>query len=129
MSQNKRPLSPFMLGDAYKFQITSVMSFLHRLSGIALVFIMFVIAAWFAGIAAGPDAYQAVQGFLTNWFVLIFVFIGTFAACYHFCNGIRHLFWDAGKGVDMDSARKSARLVQIGAIVLGLIIIVAGFMA
>ena len=85
MSQNKRPLSPFMLGSGYKLQIKSVMSFLHRISGIAL------------------------------------------AGCYHFCNGIRHLFWDAGKGVDIESAKKSAKMVQVVAPALAVLIIIVGF--
>lgn len=127
MSQNKRPISPFMLGSGYKLQITSVMSFLHRLSGIALVLVLFVIGAWFASLAAGPSAFATMTSILTNPLVIILVIAGTFAACYHFCNGIRHLFWDAGKGVDIESAKKSAKMVQIAAPILAVLIIIVGF--
>ncbi len=139
MSQGKRPLSPFMLGTkgqlansndkGYQFQITSVMSFLHRLSGISLVFILIVIGLWLGAAAAGPNALGKVQNFLTNWFVMIFVIIGTFAACYHFFNGIRHLFWDMGKGLTIPEARRSAKMVQIAAPILAIIILLVGFSA
>ena len=36
-------------------------------------------------------------------------------------------FWDAGKGVDIESAKKSARIVQIAAPVLAVLIIIVGF--
>ncbi len=127
MSQNKRPLSPFMLGSGYKLQVTSVMSFLHRLSGIALVLVLIVIGAWFASLAAGPRAFATMTAVLTNPLMVILVMAGTFAGCYHFCNGIRHLFWDAGKGVDIESAKKSARIVQIVAPILAVLIIIVGF--
>ncbi len=137
MSQGKRPISPFMLatkgqlangyGKGYKFQITSVMSFLHRLSGISLVFILLVVAAWLIAAAGGPNSLAKMQSFLTNWFVMIFVVIGTFAACYHFCNGIRHLFWDMGRGLTIPEAKKSAALVQICAPLLAIAILAVGF--
>lgn len=127
MSQNKRPLSPFMLGSGYKLQVTSVMSFLHRLSGIALVVVLLVLGAWFIALASGPSAFRTMTAVLTNPLMIILVMAGTFAACYHFCNGIRHLFWDAGKGVDIESAKKSAKMVQIIAPILAVAIIIVGF--
>jgi succinate dehydrogenase / fumarate reductase cytochrome b subunit len=33
----ERPLSPFMFPNWYRFQITSLLSIVHRLTGIALV--------------------------------------------------------------------------------------------
>ena len=129
MSQNKRPLSPFMLGSGYKWQVTSVMSILHRASGVALVLVLLVIGAWLVSLAAGPSAFATMTAFLKNPFVVLLVMLGTFAACYHFCNGIRHLFWDAGKGVDIESAKKSARVVQIAAPILAVLILIVGFAA
>ncbi len=127
MSQNKRPVSPFMLGSGYKLQFTSVMSFLHRLSGIALVLVLLVIGVWFISLAAGPSAFRTMTAVLTNPLMILLVMVGTFAACYHFCNGIRHLFWDAGKGVDIQSAKKSAKIVQIAAPVIAVLLIIVGF--
>ncbi len=129
MSQHKRPLSPFMLGSGYKLQITSVMSFLHRLSGISFVLIMLVVGIWFGTLAAGPEAFAKMNKVLTNPLMILLVLAGTFAATYHFCNGIRHLFWDAGKGVDIPSAKKTAKMVQIAAPVLAVILIIVGFAA
>ncbi len=129
MSQNKRPLSPFMLGSDYKLQFTSVMSFLHRASGAALVLVLLVLGVWFISLAAGPKAFATMTAVLTNPFMGILVMAGTFAGCYHLCNGVRHLFWDAGKGVDVESAKKSAQIVKIVAPVLAIILIFVGFVA
>lgn len=129
MSQNKRPLSPFMLGSDYKLQVTSVMSFLHRASGVALVLVLLVLGAWFIALAAGPKAFATMTAVITNPLMALLVMAGTFAACYHFCNGIRHLFWDAGKGVDIESAKKSAKIVKIAAPVLAVLLILVGLVA
>ena len=52
-SQDQRPISPFMLGQTYRLQITSVMSLMHRLSGILLAFAAFGFAGWLMAIAMG----------------------------------------------------------------------------
>lgn len=129
MSQNKRPTSPFMLGSGYKWQVTSVMSILHRVSGVALVFVLLVIGVWLCSLAAGPSAFATMTAFLTNPIVAFLAMVAAFPASYHFCNGIRHLFWDAGKGVDIPSAKRSAKIVQIAAPVIAILIIIVGFAA
>lgn len=129
MSQNKRPLSPFMLGSGYKLQVTSVMSFLHRLSGIALVVVLLVLGAWFIALASGPSAFRTMTAVLTNPLMIILVMAGTFAACYHFCNGIRHLFWDAGIGISNEEAQKSGRWVIIASVIVTIAILGVGICA
>jgi succinate dehydrogenase / fumarate reductase, cytochrome b subunit len=42
----ERPLSPFMFPNWYRFQITSALSILHRLTGIALTVGSILLAWW-----------------------------------------------------------------------------------
>ncbi|GBU09041.1 succinate dehydrogenase, cytochrome b556 subunit [Gammaproteobacteria bacterium] len=129
MSQSKRPLSPFMLGQDYKLQASSVMSFLHRASGIAFILILIVIGSWIVALARGPVAFAQMNVILTHIAFLPFLIAGAAAACYHFCNGIRHLLWDLSIGLDINSAKKSANIVTITSIILTITLVLAGYLS
>jgi succinate dehydrogenase / fumarate reductase cytochrome b subunit len=40
----------------------------------------------------------------------------TFSLYYHFCNGVRHLFWDIGKGFELKDAKRNGVLVVLFAL-------------
>ena len=111
----RRPVSPFMLGSAYKFQITSTTSILHRVTGCALGVGTLLFTLWLVTAASGEGAFSAIQWFLASWIGMIILFGFTLAFCYHFCNGIRHLAWDAGKGFELGTARCSGIWVFVAA--------------
>src|SRR3546814_9289347 len=67
-SAQSRPLSPFMLGQYYRFQWSSLLSFGHRLTGIGLTFGTALLAIWLIAIAAGPQWYDAVSPHLHAWY-------------------------------------------------------------
>ena len=101
MSQAERPLSPHL--QVYRWQLTSVLSILHRATGVALSLGTILLVWWLVAAAEGPEAYAGVQGFLGSWIGLVLLFGWTLALYYHLCNGIRHLCWDTGRGLDLDS--------------------------
>ncbi len=128
VNRGKRPLSPFMLGQYYKFQITSGMSIAHRLSGIFLVFGAILVVWWFSAAAAGPEAFARADGFLTSWFGIIFLLLPSLLAFwYHFLNGIRHLVWDMGKGLDIPTVYKTGYAVMAGTVILSLLTLIIAF--
>lgn len=94
-----RPLSPHL--QIYRPQLTSVLSFSHRLSGIASGICAVVLVAWLIAAASGPRGYYALHAFIQAWPGRILLFAGTFAFFLHLCGGIRHLFWDAGRGFEL----------------------------
>jgi succinate dehydrogenase / fumarate reductase, cytochrome b subunit len=104
-----RPLSPHL--QVYKWQLTSVLSILHRATGIALSVGALYLATWVIYAAANPTAYALFQSFNTS--ILGRVVLGgwLFCAFYHLCNGIRHLFWDAGYGFELKDAYRSGWIV------------------
>ena len=114
--QKTRPLSPHL--QVYKWQITMFMSILHRGTGIFLSLGTPLLVCWLAAIAAGSDAYEQFRAFANHWFVSLMLLGWAFSLFYHLCNGIRHLFWDAGKGFEMADLYRSGWMVLTGAATL-----------
>lgn len=116
MAQDDRPLSPHL--QIYRPQITSILSILHRLTGIALGLGALLLVYWLAAVAAGPHAFaqaQAVAGSWLGWLVLLGF---TWALFYHLCNGIRHLFWDVGLGFELSTVRLTGWCVLLASLAL-----------
>ena len=111
-----RPLSPHL--QIYKPQITSILSIFHRLTGISLSIGSFIIVAWIVSLSMGVESYSYFMSIVDNWFVQTIFFGFAFALFYHFSNGIRHLFWDAGLGFELKSVYISGSIVVLNAIIL-----------
>ena len=109
MRQAGRPLSPHL--QIYKPQLTSMLSILHRATGIALAVGALYLATWVIYAAASPRAYALFQGFNASIVGRIILGGWLFSAFYHLCNGIRHLFWDAGYGFELKDAYRSGWIV------------------
>jgi succinate dehydrogenase / fumarate reductase cytochrome b subunit len=116
MEPSQRPLSPHL--QIYRPQLTSVLSIMHRFAGIALAVGTLLLVCWVISAAAGPAAFAALQHFLASWFGYLILFGWTVALFYHLCNGIRHLFWDAGYGFELKTAYSSGYAVLAGTAVL-----------
>ena len=118
MATPKRPLSPFMIGPYYRPQLTSMMSIAHRGTGVVLALGALVLVAWLvaaAGSASAFDAFSAAMGSLPGKLSL---FVFSASLVYHFLNGIRHLFWDAGHGFEIPKAYASGYAVLLLSLVL-----------
>ena len=96
----QRPLSPHL--QVYKPQITSAMSILHRLTGIVLFFGTLFIAFWLWSAAYGPEMFTCLHDMLNSTVGTAAMIAWTGAFFYHLFNGVRHLFWDMGKGFALD---------------------------
>ncbi len=97
-------------------------SILHRVSGILLSAGVVLVTAWLVALAAGPEAFDRVQGLLASPVVVALLVGWTLALFYHLLNGIRHLFWDAGMMLDLGPARTSAIAVAVGSLLLTAIV-------
>src|ERR1700748_2668196 len=107
----ERPLSPFMFPTWYRFQITSVLSILHRLTGIALVVGSILLAWWLVAVAAGGGGFAPTHAFIASPIGVLLLFGWSVAFFYHLCSGIRHLVWDAGYGFEIRDAYRSGYVV------------------
>ena len=110
-----RPLSPHL--QVYRPQLTSVLSILHRATRIALSVGALYLATWVIYVASGAQGYAVFQGFNTSIGGRIVLGGWLFCAFYHLCNGIRHLFWDAGYGFELKDAYRSGWIVVAVALV------------
>lgn len=116
MTTQERPLSPHL--QIYRPQWTSVLSISHRLTGILLSAGLVGVVVWLVALASGPNAYGAVQATYSHPLMTIAWVAWTFALFYHLCNGVRHLFWDAGYLLDLKGAFASGVTVVCVAIAL-----------
>ena len=118
LAARERPLSPFL---HYRWMFTNTLSILHRISGLALAAAIFLLVYWLMAAASGPERYDAALAVLASWPMQGLLFLATLAFCYHLLNGIRHLFFDAGRGFDLSAARASARVVSIASVLLTIV--------
>lgn len=98
-----RPLSPHIM--QWRWGITMMTSILHRATGVGNA-IGFLLLTWFlVAAAAGPEAYATFSGFIGSWIGRLLLLGFTWSVCYHLLNGVRHLFWDGGKGFGVGIAK------------------------
>lgn len=113
---SQRPLSPHL--QVYRWQITMLMSILHRASGIILVVGAFALAWWMLAVAAGGEAYLSAAACLAHPLGKVALFGFSLATMYHLLNGVRHLLWDAGWGFEIPEVYRSGYAVFALTVVL-----------
>lgn len=116
MNSSDRPLSPHLA--VYRWQSSNTLSIIHRMTGVALSFGAVALVGWLVSFVAGYGTYSLVNNLFASVIGSLALFGWTFSFFYHLCNGIRHLFWDIGKGFDLRRARQSGVLVVVVALVL-----------
>ena len=116
MAQGERPLSPHL--EIYKPQLTSVLSILHRMTGVALAGGTLFLTWWLIAAAMGPEAYAFTQWIWGTWLGYLVLFGFSVSLFFHLCNGIRHLFWDVGQGYEIETVYRSGWSVLAATAVL-----------
>jgi succinate dehydrogenase / fumarate reductase cytochrome b subunit len=115
MAMAHRPLSPYWI---YRFAYTMALSILHRLTGLVLSLGLVLLVAWLVALASGTDCYVLFVHYAGSWPVRLLMAGGMLAFCYHLANGVRHLLWDLGIGLERAEARRSARIVIVVVLLL-----------
>lgn len=124
MTPAERPLSPHL--QIYKPQLTSMLSISHRLTGMALGVGTLFLVWWLVAAASGDAAFATAQAFFGSWFGLLLLFGWTYSFFFHLCNGVRHLMWDTGYGLDLRTAYLTGWTVLAASGVLTLAAFAAG---
>ncbi|QUS34853.1 succinate dehydrogenase, cytochrome b556 subunit [Falsirhodobacter algicola] len=119
----QRPLSPHL--QVYRPQITSITSILTRITGNAMVVAVALIVWWLVAAASGEDAYATANGFITSWFGDLVMSLSVLGMWYHFLAGIRHMIWDSGHCLEVNTAEKLGIACLVGSVVLTLITLIA----
>ena len=116
MSNSNHPLSPHL--QIYRLPLTALLSITHRITGVILALGSLILVWVLAAAAHSPEYYAFVVSHLQAWYGQVFLFGFLFALYLHFCNGLRHLFWDVGYGFELETVDMTAKLAIVGAIVL-----------
>lgn len=125
VNRGNRPLSPHL--SIYRRTLTMMMSITHRITGVGLGVGGVLIVWWFLAAARGPERFAFADWLLTSWIGGL-VLIGCLAAFwFHFCNGIRHLLWDTGGGMEVAGLRSQGLAVIIAAGALTVITLIIGW--
>ncbi|MEM9229029.1 MAG: succinate dehydrogenase, cytochrome b556 subunit [Pseudomonadota bacterium] len=116
VNRGNRPLSPHL--TIYKPQWTSMTSIVTRLTGNALLVSALLVVWWFIAAATSPEAFAIADWVVTSWLGDLVMFLSLWALWYHTLAGVRHLYWDTGRGLDIASAEMLGKVVVGGSIIL-----------
>jgi succinate dehydrogenase / fumarate reductase cytochrome b subunit len=112
----ERPLSPHL--QIYRWHVPMLTSILTRVTGNALIAGVLLAVWWLLAAATSPGYFAFVNGIATSWFGDLVFTASLWAVWYHYLAGLRHLYYDAGKGLDIPTAEKLGWACLIGSVVL-----------
>ena len=119
MNDSKNPLSPHL--QIYRWQISSLLSITHRISGVINLLALILIFFWLIFLSLGENNYQSFL-LIINSFIGKFILIGfTWSMSFHLLSGIRHLVWDLGYGFEIKTANITGVIVIISSLALTII--------
>lgn len=125
MTNPNRPLSPHL--QVYRWQLTMALSIAHRATGIALCAGIPFLLYWIWSLTTGEAGYYRAQAFFASAFGQLVLFVLSASLFYHLCNGIRHLYWDLARGLDLPAVYRSGRVVLIATGALTVIAWIAAY--
>lgn len=112
----ERPLSPHL--QIYRLPITAITSILIRITGSGIMAGV-ILAVWWLLAAAVSDSYFAVaDAVVQSWFGKLVFTASLLGVWYHYLGGLRHLYYDAGRGLDIRTAEMLSWACLIGSVVL-----------
>ena len=118
VNRGNRPLSPHL--QVYRPQLTAITSILTRITGNALIVASLLIVWWLLAASTSAEYFAVADAVVRSWFGKL-VFLGSiWAVWYHFLAGLRHLYYDSGRGLDIPTAEKLGWGVIFGSVILTL---------
>ena len=116
MNDSNNPLSPHL--QIYRWQISSLLSITHRISGVINLLALILIFFWLLILSFSENNYELFLISINSFFGK-FILIGfTWSMNFHLLCGIRHLIWDLGYGFEIKTANISGAIVIISSLVL-----------
>ena len=116
MSNTESPLSPHL--SIYRWPITMTLSILHRITGVAMSVGLIALAYWLVALAAGGADYTQAAELMSSLIGRLCLIGWSFSFFLHLANGVRHLFWDIGRGFEIKQANASAWFALLFAIAM-----------
>lgn len=111
-----RPLSPHL--QVYRLPLPAMMSITHRMTGVILASGTVLLTAWLVALAYGPQSFAVAMMVVGHPLGQLVLFGYSAALFYHMCNGIRHLNWDRGQGLEIEQVYRSGKITIAVALIL-----------
>lgn len=121
VNRGNRPLSPFMIGQYYRPQMTSISSIMVRITGIASLGTAFLIVLWLLSAASSESAFAVVDGLIRSFVGDVLMLLATWAIWYHVLGRLRHVIWDFGYLLEVGVSERLGLGMFVGATVLTII--------
>ena len=119
VNRGNRPLSPHI--EVYRWQLSMLTSMTHRITGVGLTLGAVLVVWWFLAASTSAEYFATADAVLTSWFGSLILIGSLWALCFHFLNGIRHLVWDTGRGLELATTQKTGIAVLAGSVVLTIV--------
>jgi len=116
VNRGARPLSPHI--TIYRPQLTAITSILTRITGNALIVGIVLLVWWLLAAATGEAYFRTANAVVTSWFGDLVMTGSLWALWYHYLAGLRHLYFDAGKGLDLPTAERLGIGCIVGSVLL-----------
>ena len=124
MNDSKNPLSPHL--QIYRWQVSSLVSITHRITGIFDLLGLIFICSWISSAGIGENFFESFSVFLKSFIGKLILIGFTWSMSYHLLSGIRHFFCDLGYGYEIKTANLSGIIVIIGSLFLTIILWMIG---
>ncbi|WP_265500661.1 succinate dehydrogenase, cytochrome b556 subunit [Paracoccus beibuensis] len=125
VNRGNRPLSPHL--QVYRLPIPAVASIMTRITGHALVAGIVLLVWWLVAAVSSPQAFAAADWIVRSWLGFIILTGSAWALWFHTLSGIRHLFYDAGMGLEIENAKRNSWIIIIGSVALTLLSLIIFF--
>ena len=125
VNRGNRPLSPHL--QVYRLPIPAVASIMTRITGHALVAGIVLLGWWLVAAVSSPQAFAAADWVVRSWLGFLILTASAWALWFHALSGIRHLFYDAGMGLEIENAKRNSWIIIIGSGVLTLLSLIIFF--
>ena len=122
VNRGNRPLSPHL--TIYRPQLTSMTSIFVRLTGNALIVAGLMIVWWLVAAATSETAFARADAVITSWFGDLVLFLSTWALWYHLFGGLRHLIWDTGRALEVETAENLGIIMIIASVAMTIFTVV-----
>lgn len=117
--KKKRPKNLDLM--TIRLPLPGILSIIHRISG-AAIFLLLPVLLWLLDQSlSSQESFAVFAGVVANPLVKLVLLGLVWLYLHHFCAGIRYLLLDLHKGVDIESARLSTKIVFAVSIALTLV--------
>ncbi len=123
VNRGNRPLSPHL--TIYKPQLNSITSILVRITGNAMLVSAILVVWWLMAAASGAEYFATIDGLITSFLGDLVMTLSVLGLWYHALGGLRHLVWDTGRGLDVETADRMGWGMIIGSVALTFLTIIA----